>query len=119
MKTTKTIYTNTRDNARYVLEPHLMQGDKICLISMKDGEHKFVAPSTLKRWYTKTEVPAIEFVTVSAFTGMPLGVFPANLVEGLVEVFTKKGNLLKFDPDTGIQVNARNPKFANRISWAV
>lgn len=119
MKTNKTIYTNRRDNRQYVLEPQLMQGNKVCLIDMKTGEHKFTAESTLKRWYSKTVIPAAEFVTVSAFTGMKIGVFQANLVEGLIEVFTKKGNLLKFDPDTGVQTNARNPKFANRITWAV
>lgn len=119
MKTNKTIYTNTRDNRQYVLEPHLMQGDKLCLIDMKTGTDKFVAPSTLKRWYTKTVMPVAEFVTVSAFTGMIIGVFQATTVNGLVEVFTKKGNLLQFDPNTGVQTNARNPKFANRITWTV
>lgn len=119
MKTNKTIYTNTRDNRQYILEAQLMQGDKVCLIDMKTGEDKFVAPSTLKRWYSKTVIPAAEFVTVSAFTGMKIGVFQANLVEDMLEVFTKKGTLLKFDPQTGIQTNARNPKFANRITWAV
>ena len=119
MFTNKIIYTNTRDNRKYVFEPQLQQGDKVCLIDMKTGEDKFVAPSTLKRWYTKTIVPAAEFVTVSAFTGMKIGVFQANLVEGLIEVFTKKGNLLKFDPNTGVQTNARNPKFANRITYTV
>ena len=119
MKTNKTIYTNTRDNRQYILEAQLMQGDKVCLIDMKTGEEKFVAPSTLKRWYTKTVIPATEFVTVSAFTGMKIGVFQANLVGGLIEVFTKKGALLKFDPNTGVQTNARNPKFANKITWTV
>lgn len=119
MKTTKTIYTNTRDNRKYVFEPHLQLGDKVCLIDMKTGEDKFVAPSTLKRWYSKTEVPAAEFVTVSAFTGMTIGVFEAHLIDGLVQVYTKKGATLQFDPNTGIQTNARNPKFANKITWTV
>lgn len=119
MKTTKTIYTNRHDNRQYVLEAALMQGDKVCLIDMKTGEHKFTAPSTLKRWYSKTEVPAAEYVTVSAFTGMKIGVFEAHLIDGLVQVYTKKGATLQFDPKTGIQTNARNPKFANKITWTV
>ena len=119
MKTTKTIYTNRRDNRQYVLEAQLTQGDKVCLIDMKTGEHKFTAPSTLKRWYSKTEVSAVAYVTVSAFTGMKIGVFEAHLINGFIEVFTKKGATLQFDPKTGIQTNARNPKFANKIAWAV
>lgn len=119
MKTTMTIYTNRRDNRQYVLEAQLMQGDKICLIDRETGEHKFVAESTLKRWYSKSEVPAVRFVTVSAFTGMNIGMYVANLVDGLIHVYTKKGATLQFDPSTGIQINARNPKFANKITWTV
>ena len=119
MKTDKTVYTNTRDNRQYVFEAHLQLGEKVCLIDMKTGEHKFVAPATLKRWYSKTVVPAVEFVTVSAFTGMKIGVFEAHTINGFIEVFTKNGKTLQFDPQTGVQTNARNPKFANRISWAV
>lgn len=119
MKTAKIIYTNRRDNRQYILEPQLMQGNKVCLIDMKTGEHKFTAESTLKRWYSKTEMPEVEFVTVSAFTGMKIGVFQAHMINGFIEVFTKKGATLQFDPSTGIQTNARNPKFANRITWTV
>lgn len=119
MKTTMTIYTNRRDNRQYVLEEQLIQGNKSCLIDRQTGEHKFVAESTLKRWYSKEEVPAVRFVTVSAFTGMNLGMYVANMVDGLVQVYTKKGATLQFDPNTGIQTNARNPKFANKISWTI
>lgn len=120
MKSTKTIYTNTRDNTQYVLEPSITQGDKLCLISLKNGEHKFVAPTTLKRWYTKTEQQDALYVTVCAFTGMPIGCYKVVSVEGnIVEVLTKAGNILKFDSTTGLQINANNPRFANRICWTV
>lgn len=120
MKSTKTIYTNTRDNTQYVLEPTITQGDKVCLIALKNGEHKFVAPSTLKRWYTKTEQPESLYVTVCAFTGMPIGCYKAsNIGNGIIEVLTKAGNFLRFDQNTGLQINANNPRFANRICWTV
>lgn len=120
MKSTKIIYTNTRDNTKYVLDPHLTQGDKVCLVALKDGEHKFVSPSTLKRWYTKAEQPDSMYVTVCAFTGMTIGCYRVlSLVDGIVEVFTKAGKILKFDLNTGLQTNANNPKFANRICWTV
>lgn len=119
MKKINTVYTNTRTNEKYVLEPCLTCGDKLCLISMKTGEQKFVAPATLKRWYLKEERIS-EFVTVSAFTGMHIGVYETvTAVDGQLEVWTKNNKLLRFDPDTGIQTNARNPKFANRITWTV
>lgn len=54
-------------------------------------------------------------VLLMAFTGMIIGAFP--VVESnskTVVVKTNKGNL-KFDAKTGIQIDANNPKFANRI----
>ena len=120
MMNNKTVYTNTRENEQYVLEPSITQGNKQCLISLKNGEHKFVAPSTLKRWYTKTEQPDAMYVTVCAFTGMPIGCYKAsNIGNGIIEVLTKAGNFLRFDQNTGLQVNANNPRFANRICWTV
>ena len=117
---TKIVYTNTRDNKTYVFEPQLQQGDKVCLIA-PNGDHKFVAPATLKRWYYKTE-QVVETMTVSvvAFTGMFIGRYEGKpLPNGNLEVIVKNGNILQFDPATGVQTNARNPKFANRISWMV
>ena len=120
MTSNKIVYTNTRDNEQYVLEPSIAQGNKACLISLKNGEHKFVAPTTLKRWYTKTEQKGALYVTVCAFTGMPIGCYKAVSVDGnIVEVLTKAGNILKFDVTTGLQINANNPRFANRICWTV
>lgn len=110
------IYTNTRDNRQYILNPMITMGEKVCLVDMASCEDKFVSPKTLKRWYSKTvtEQPVVE---LRAFTGMKIGLFRAEL--GLntntLYLWTKQKKLLTFDPDTGTQTNAKNPKFANRI----
>ena len=113
---TATIYQNTRDNRLYVLNDMITQGDKVCLVPMdKRTEDKFVSPNTLKRWYLKRqEVQYI--VEVRAFTGMKIGLFEANKnSEGTLDVWTKDNKLLVFDPKTEKQINAKNPKFANKI----
>ena len=109
------IYRNTRDDKYYVLDDMITQGEKVCLVPMdKRTEDKFVSPSTLKRWYTKVqEVPYI--VEVKAFTGMKLGLFEATKRDGNIEVWTKDNKLLVFDPSTDKQINAKNPKFANKL----
>lgn len=109
------IYRNTRDDKYYVLDDMITQGEKVCLVPMdKRTEDKFVSPNTLKRWYTKVqEVPYI--VEVKAFTGMKLGLFEATKRDGNIEVWTKDNKLLVFDPSTDKQINAKNPKFANKL----
>lgn len=109
------IYRNTRDDKYYVLDDMITMGDKVCMVPMdKRTEDKFVSPSTLKRWYTKVqEVPYI--VEVKAFTGMKLGLFEATKRDGNIEVWTKDNKLLVFDPGTDKQINAKNPKFANKL----
>lgn len=110
------IYTNTRDNRQYILNPMITMGDKVCLIDMVSCEDKFVSPKTLKRWYSRTvtEQPVVE---LRAFTGMKIGLFRAELATNThtLYLWTKQNKLLTFDPDTGNQTNAKNPKFANRI----
>ena len=110
------IYTNTRDNRQYILNPMVTMGEKVCLVDMASCEDKFVSPKTLKRWYSKTAT-AQSVVELRAFTGMKIGLFCANMASNTntLYLWTKKNNLLAFDPDTGIQKNAKNPKFANRI----
>ena len=90
-------------------------GDKVCMVPMDKGEDKFVSHSTLKRWYIKwEETPYI--IEVKAFTGMKIGLFKATKAEdGLLQVWTKAGKLMLFDPKTEVQTNAKNPKFANKI----
>lgn len=56
-------------------------------------------------------------VIMRAFTGMYIGIFKAVFAGGVYTVETKKG-FLTFNKD-GRQVNAKNPKFANRIELGV
>ena len=110
------IYTNTRDNRQYILNPMVTMGEKVCLVGMATCEDKFVSPKTLKRWYSKTitEKPVVE---LRAFTGMKIGLFRAERATNThtLYLWTKQNKLLTFDPDMGNQTNAKNPKFANRI----
>lgn len=112
---TATIYKDKRTEKLYVLNDMITMGEKVCMVPMDKSDDKFVSPSTLKRWYTKwEEVPYI--IEVKAFTGMKIGLFKATKAEdGLLEVWTKNDKLLRFDPKTDKQVNAKNPKFANKI----
>ena len=112
---TATIYKDKRTEKLYVLNDMITMGEKVCMVPMDKGENKFVSPSTLKRWYSKwEETPYI--VEVKAFTGMKIGLFKATKADdGLLDVWTKANKLLRFDPKTEVQVNAKNPKFANKI----
>lgn len=110
------IYTNCRDNSCYILNPQITMGDKVCLINMNTCEDKFVSPKTLKRWYSKTatEQPVVE---LQAFTGMKIGLFCAELAlnTNTMYLWTKSNKLLTFDSHIGVQINAKNPRFANKI----
>lgn len=54
-------------------------------------------------------------VKVRAFTGMLIGTFKVEKeTKTTITVKTAKGKM-KFDRETGIQVNSNNKKFANRI----
>ena len=110
------IYTNTRNNRQYVLDPQITMGEKVCLVDMATCEDKFVSPKTLKRWYSKTVVDGI-VVQVEAFTGMRLGLFRVYGADcnGNLIIWTKGDKCLLFNPETGKQTNAKSPKFANRI----
>lgn len=70
-----------------------------------------------KREYRATPDPVGEDeVVMRAFTGMLIGVFKiAKKTKTYISVETARGQVLKFDRKTGIQVDAKNPKFANRI----
>lgn len=110
------IYTNRRDNSSYILNPQINMGDKVCLINMSTCEDKFVSSKTLKRWYSKiaTEQPVVE---LRAFTGMKIGLFCAELAlnTNTIYLWTKSNKLLTFDSHIGVQINAKNPRFANKI----
>lgn len=109
------IYTSTRDNRRYLLNPQLNKGNKVCLVDLITAEDKFVSPRTLKRWYSLTRTEDI-FVQVKAFTGMNIGLYPIKAAsETELYVITKSGKALWFDASTLKQTNAKNPKFANKV----
>lgn len=108
------IYTNTRDNRKYVLDPQTTMGSKVCLVDMANGEDKFVSLNTLKRWYRKGTTEDI-LVTVKAFTGMFIGIYPAYCNDTEIVIWTKNNKCLTFDSETYTQTNAKNPKFANKL----
>lgn len=110
------IYTNTRNNRQYVLDPQTTMGEKVCLVDMATCEDKFVSVKTLKRRYSKTVTNQL-VVELRAFTGMKIGLFRADFAPNTKTVYlwTKQNKLLTFDPDMGNQTNSKNPKFANRI----
>lgn len=55
--------------------------------------------------------------TMVAFTGMVIGTFKAVKTEEGFEVTTAKGKVLSFNKD-GVQTNAKNAKFANKLQVA-
>lgn len=110
------IYTSTRDNSRYILDPQTTMGSRVCLVNMDTCEDKFVSPKALKRWYTLTRTEDI-VVRLSAFTGMHLGLYiVAAADDGLIYLWTKSGKYLTFNPEDMTQTNANNPKFANKLT---
>ena len=73
--------------------------------------------STGSRKYTDDpgEVAEDE-VVMRAFTGMLIGVFKiTKQTKNQIVVKTAAGKEMKFDKKTGIEVNCKNPRFANRI----
>ena len=63
------------------------------------------------------EEAASNTVEVRAFTGMVIGLFKVvKETKTKLGVVTAKGDKLIFDKKTGLQINANNPRFANRIA---
>lgn len=62
---------------------------------------------------TKTTKATVKVVLL-AFTGMKIGEYSAELKDGEYIVVVKNGTELKFDTN-GKQLNAKNPKFGNKI----
>lgn len=110
-----TIYKDKRTGKLYALNEYIHMGDKVNLVQMGGKEEKFVSPSTLKRWYSKWD-EAQQVVEIKAFTGMVIGWFKV-LAESkeAYTVMTKQGKFLDFDKNTDVQINAKNPKFANKL----
>ena len=115
------VYKDTRTDKLYALEEQITMGNKVCLVPFDKGEDKFVAPSTLKRWFTLWGEEQV-VVEVSAFTGMKIGLFRvASYNKDSYMVWTKDNKQLTFDrnPDprkNDRQSNAKNPKYANQIT---
>ena len=107
------IYMNNSNHRWYVLDPEINMGNKVCLVDMITCENKFLAVSTLKRNYSRTviEEPIVE---LKAFTGMTIGMFKLYSINGVWHIWTKSGKFLEFNAD-GVQTNAKNPKYANKL----
>lgn len=82
-------------------------------LQMAISAAKFVEKFVEK--FTETESVETEEVEVvlKAFTGMVIGRYTAVYENGTYTLATKKGDL-KFD-ENGKQLEAKNPKFANKI----
>lgn len=119
-----TIYKDTRTDKLYALDEQITMGDKLCMIPFDKGEDKFLSPSTLKRWFTKWEEVDV-LVEVKAFTGMKIGLFKVvDSNKDDYSVWAKNGTLMTFNrshelPFEDKQINAKNPKFANRIGRTI
>lgn len=118
------IYKDTRTDKLYALEEHITQGTKVCLVPFDKGEDKFVSPSTLKRWFTKWSEEQV-LVEVQAFTGMKIGLFKVACSDkDSYSVFAKNGSVMTFNrsheaPFEDKQINAKNPKFANKVGRTI
>lgn len=114
-----TIYKDKRTDKLYALNAMITMGNKVNLVQMGGKEDKFVSPSTLKRWYSKWD-EAQQVVEVKAFTGMIIGWFKVHTEsKETITVLTKKGKFLDFDKATDAQINAKNPKFANKLGMTL
>lgn len=114
-----TIYKDRRTGKLYALNEMITMGNKVNLVQMGGKEDKFVSESTLKRWYSKWG-EANMVVELKAFTGMIIGWFKVEEeTKDTISFWTKSNKYLTFDKMTDAQVNAKNPKFANRIGMTL
>lgn len=114
-----TIYKDKRTGKMYALNEMITMGNKVNLVQMGGKEDKFVSESTLKRWYSKWD-QANMVVELKAFTGMIIGWFKVEEeTKDTISFWTKSNKYLTFDKMTDSQVNAKNPKFANRIGMTL
>ena len=109
------IYKDKRTNKLYALNEMITMGSKVNLVCLGHAEEKFVSPSTLKRWYSKWD-EANMVVQLKAFTGMDLGFYKVTYeTDEYLGFWTKGMKHLIFDRKTDVQINANNPKFANKL----
>lgn len=85
--------------------------DLVKVPEKKQGHSNFVDGERVNLRMDEAE----KTVNVRAFTGMLIGTFEVvKETSKTILVKTHKGKM-KFDKDSGLQLDARNPKFANRI----
>lgn len=113
------IYKDKRTDKLYAMNEMIRMGNKVNLVQLGGKEDKFVSDSTLKRWYSKWD-EAQQVVEVQAFTGMVIGWFKViTESKDTYTVMTKQGKFLDFDKNTDVQINAKNPKFANKLGMTL
>lgn len=114
------VCTHKTNRRRYVLNPLLTQGKKVCLVDCATCEDKFVTPDTIRKNYYNFAEEGIA-AEVVAFTGMKIGVLfgKQDIENHTITLKTKKGAELIFDLRNYTQINAKNQKFANKISYIV
>ena len=92
---------------------------KKCVVLRKEQEDKreYFVVEAFELSNKKQEEPKELEATMLAFTGMVIGTFKAVKTEEGFEVTTAKGKVLSFNKD-GVQTNAKNAKFANKLQVA-
>lgn len=92
---------------------------KKCVILRKEQEdtREYFVVEAFELSNKEQEEPKEVEATMVAFTGMVIGTFKAVKSEQGFEVTTAKGKVLVFNSE-GVQTNAKNAKFANRLQVA-
>lgn len=92
---------------------------KKCVVLRKEQEDKreYFVVEAFELSNKKQEEPKELEAAMVAFTGMVIGTFKAVKTEEGFEVTTAKGKVLSFNKD-GVQTNAKNAKFANKLQVA-
>lgn len=117
-------YVSRKTGKAYAFGGTINEGTTFVLVD-EDGEKHLYAQSTIKKNFKKVnEILEVEKesnelsreVTVRAFTGMMIGSFKVEEEDSeTVSVKGKNGKVMVFNKATGKQLNAKNPKFANKI----
>lgn len=100
------------------LKKNYKKSEQIIEIETKDESNTKTSKPSDKRKNIKGDINNVgkDEVVVRAFTGMIIGVFKVTKKNSKsITIKTAKGEL-KFDAQTGLQTNANNPKFANRVA---
>lgn len=117
-KMTKMTLKEMREIAKAKKIKGYNQMTKSQLQQLFDDIAQIEAENTAEFLENGKEQPASkDLVEVKAFTGMVIGLFKVvKETKTKLGVVTAKGDKLIFDKKTGLQTNANNPRFANRIA---